>query len=116
MDKKEQFKTFVKKNPSLINFVNNNEMTWQKFYEMFDMYGESNEVWDKYIKVVAATTAATTFGLTDVLGFLKNMNLDSVQEGLNSVQRVIGVFGEMGKKEEKKEEYKPRPIYKQFED
>ena len=43
--KKEEFKEFVKKNPKLITYVNNNEMTWQKFYEMYDLYGESNEVW-----------------------------------------------------------------------
>lgn len=41
---KEEFKSFVRKNPSLIKYVNNNSMTWQKFYEMYDMYGESNDV------------------------------------------------------------------------
>ena len=49
MSKKEEFKEFVKKNPSLINHVNNNQMTWQKFYELYDMYGDNNDIWDKYI-------------------------------------------------------------------
>ena len=44
MANKEEFKNFVRKNPTLVNYVNNNEMTWQKFYEMYDMYGESNDV------------------------------------------------------------------------
>ena len=48
--KKEEFKEFVKNNPKLITFVKNNEMTWQKFYEMYDLYGADNKVWDKYIK------------------------------------------------------------------
>ena len=47
--KKEEFKEFVKKNPKLITYVKNNEMTWQKFYEMYDLYGESNDVWNEYI-------------------------------------------------------------------
>ena len=38
--KKDDFKLLVKKNPELIKFVKNNEMTWQKFYEMYDLYGE----------------------------------------------------------------------------
>lgn len=47
---KEQFKEFVKKNPILIKYVDSNEMTWQKFYEMYDLYGDDNSVWDKYLE------------------------------------------------------------------
>ena len=50
MDKKNEFKEFVKNNPSLLKFVNNEKMTWQKFYEMYDLYGENSEVWNEYIK------------------------------------------------------------------
>ena len=42
MSKLEEFKNFVKDNPKLINYVKNNEMTWQKFYEMYDIYGKEN--------------------------------------------------------------------------
>ena len=41
----DSFKMFVRKNPNLIKYVNNNEMTWQKFYEMYDLYGEDNIVY-----------------------------------------------------------------------
>ena len=109
---KIEFKEFVKKNPSLVKYVKNNEMTWQKFYEIYDMYGEDNEVWKDYLTV--ETTTVTT---ADFLSWLKNINLDEIQEGLNSVSRVISVFQDFGnKKEEPKSEYKPRPIYKNFED
>ena len=37
---KEDFKKFVKKNPRLLRYINNKEMTWQQFYEMYDLYGE----------------------------------------------------------------------------
>ena len=50
MSKLDQFKEFVKKNPNLVKYVKNNEMTWQKFYEIYDMYGEDTEVWKDYQK------------------------------------------------------------------
>lgn len=108
---KEEFKEFVKKNPKLINYVNKGEMTWQKFYEMYDIYGEDQNTWKEYLGV------ATTVGFSDLFSMLKNINLDSVQNGVNSIQRVLGVFSDIGTKNtEKKEEYKPRPVYKHFED
>ena len=39
MNKITQFKEFVKQNPSLLNHVKEEKMTWQKFYEMYDIYG-----------------------------------------------------------------------------
>ena len=46
----DSFKMFVRKNPNLIKYVNNNEMTWQKFYEMYDLYGEEHDIWNDYVK------------------------------------------------------------------
>ncbi len=47
----------------------------------------------------------------------KNVDLDSIQNGVNSIQRVLGVFQDFNKKDTPtKETYKPRPIYKHFED
>ncbi len=113
MNKKDQFKEFVRKNPRLINFVKNGDMTWQKFYEIYDLYGEDKEVWKDYLTVATASTVATT----SFLDFFKNIDLDSVQNGVNSIQRVIGVLQEMGgKSKTETAEYKPRPIYKSFDD
>ena len=108
LSKKEEFKDFVRQNPRLINFVKNGKMTWQKFYEIFDLYGDDKEVWKDYLEV--ATPGAASF-----LNILKNIDLDSVQNGVNSIQRVIGVLQDIGGKEEVNE-YKPRPIYKSFDD
>ena len=38
----DNFKSFVKKNPKLITFVKNGSMSWQKFYELYDLYGEDD--------------------------------------------------------------------------
>ena len=128
MEKKNNFKEFVKKNPRLLKYVKNGEMTWQKFYEMYDIYGETDEVWKEYIETNidqsqinlsnTPSQTATTFGLTDLVAWLKNVDLDSIQNSVNSVQRVLGVVQELTAKtpDQPKEEYKPRPIYKHFED
>ena len=121
MDKLTNFKEFVKKNPSLIKFVKNNEMTWQKFYELYDLYGEDDSVWSSYknnnsVESTAATTAGV-LGMADIFDWLKNINLDSFQDGISSIQRVISVLQDLGNKDTNvKPEYTPRPLYKHFED
>ena len=122
MSKLDQFKEFVKKNPNLVKYVKNNEMTWQKFYEIYDMYGEDTEVWKDYQKKeesaqdVSKTAAVGGF---DLINWLKNIDIDSFQENINSVKRVVSVLQELGTKDtpsSTNSNYKPRPIYKHFED
>ena len=72
-------------------------MTWQKFYEMYDLYGENDGVWDKYLvsdtkKDNTLKDITKTSAFTDFIAFLKTINLDSLQEGIGSIQRVLGVF------------------------
>ena len=123
--KKDEFKEFVKNNPKLITYVKNNDMTWQKFYEMYDLYGEDEKVWKDYIDKKeetvnkTTTTALTGLTLSEVVNWFKNVDLDSLQEGIGNVQRVLGVVQDLSKKDSKVEEkntYKPRPLYKHFED
>lgn len=116
MEKKDEFKEFVKKNPRLVRFVKEGNSSWQQFYEIYDLYGEDKEAWKDYLPVAEATTA--TLGVADFMNWFKKMDLDSIQNGVNSLQRVLGVVQEIGNKEDKisTEEYKPRPIYKHFED
>lgn len=118
MDTKEKFKEFVKQNPILLKHVKEEKMTWQKFYEIYDMYGEDSEAWKDYITVgTTATTAAATAASFDLMGFLKNLDLDSIQNGVNSMQRVLGLLQDMSSsKGTKQETSKPRPLYKHFED
>ena len=105
--KKEQFKEFVKNNPKLIKFVKNNDMTWQKFYEMYDLYGESEEAWKEYIineepkeEIVNTGVKSSVAGLTlsEVVNWFKNVDLDGLQEGIGSVQRVLGVMQDLTQK------------------
>ena len=118
---KEQFKQFVKDNPKLVTYVNSKEKTWQEFYELYDLYGDDNNVWSKYLnnEEKKQEVVKENSNFSDLLAFLKTINLDSLQEGINSVQRVLGVFQDFSNKDtkvEEKKEYKPRPLYKHFED
>ena len=111
----ETFKGFVRKNPILIKHVKSGTMSWQKFYEIYDLYGEDEVAWKDYLQVEkkqeAVSNAATAVGIA--------LDLDSVQSGISSLQRVLGVVQDFSGKSsstEKKEDYKPRPLYKHFED
>ena len=120
MEKKEEFKNFVRKNPNLIKYVKTGEASWQKFYEIYDIYGEDDNAWLEYLKKdeVKSEKASTNPTVGDFFNFLKNIDLDSLQETVNSVQRVLGVFGGLSNKsvDTQKEVYKPRPLYKHLED
>lgn len=114
MAKKDEFKAFVRKNPKLINYVKKGEMDWQKFYEIYDLYGEDDDAWREYKSEARKSTVAVT-SFTDFLAWLKTIDLDSVQEGINNVGKVINVIGDLSKKDIK-DTYEPRPLYKHFED
>ncbi len=116
------FKNFVSKNPELLKFVKNGDMTWQKFYEIYDLYGESEEAWSPYLKKEAQPVqqaAASAIGFNDILTWLKNADLAKVEESISSVQRVISVLQDLGDNKQTQTNtntYKPRPLYKHFED
>lgn len=115
MEKKSDFKNFVKKNPVLINYVKNNNMTWQKFYELYDLYGEDENIWKEYL--IDKKTSESNINIFD---FIKNIDFDTIQTGVSSMQRVISLLQDMSSDKKNvntnKEEYKPRPLYKHFED
>ena len=59
----DNFKNFVKENPKLANFVRNGDMTWQKFYELYDLYGPFHDIWNKYLGI----TTNGVFSFKDML-------------------------------------------------
>ena len=94
---------------------------------MYDLYGEDNEVWNDYIKKqenekiesTAVKTGIAGLTLSEVVNWFKNVDLDGLQEGIGNVQRVLGVVQDFSKKDNtttEKNTYKPRPLYKHFED
>ena len=56
MDKKEAFKEFAKGHPELINSIKNGNTSWQKLYEIYDIYGEDDRAWKNYFTSVPKPT------------------------------------------------------------
>lgn len=123
MAKIDNFKLFVKNNPNLITYVKNNTMSWQKFYELYDLYGEDNNVWNEYLnKDTTVNTTKTeskkSSKFSDILDMAKNLDTNKLQDGISSVQKAIGLIGDILVKDKKSDvsTYNPRPIYRRFDD
>lgn len=128
MDGINDFKSFVRKNPNLITYVRDGSMSWQKFYELYDLYGEDNSIWDSYInkKIDNTITSRTSdnssksnFSLGNILDMAKNIDANRLSDGISSLQKAIGLFGDIISKDSTSSttsSYTPRPIYRKFDD
>ena len=120
----DNFKTFVKQNPILTSHIKNGNMSWQKFYELYDLYGEENEVWKDYISNNTLSTresqktTITSNTLSNLINMAKNLDANKVQEGITSIQKAISLFGDiiLKDKTDTTSSYSPRPIYRRFDD
>lgn len=120
MSKLEEFKKYVKKYPKLISYVKEGKMTWQDFYELYDIYGENDEVWSKYISESSSMNASninsnntntnksintdsvssddsnkeskSITSVGDVVKMIKNMDVNKVQDGISSLQKAVDLF------------------------
>ena len=77
MDKKEEFKTFIKDKEFLIDKVNNGETTWQKLYEIYDLYGDNEDVWREFLKDENASSNNNSNSLDVVLSLCKMILCES---------------------------------------
>lgn len=130
---KERFKIFVRNHPVLVNHVRNKKMTWQQFYELYDLYGEDNGVWDSFLndtsvnnnsdRSSAVTNSSTNPNLVnslkDFMKLFKGIDLNTVQKALGSIDKAIETFKGIGLTDSNNSDrntYEERPKYKYFED
>ena len=93
--KLDAFKNFVRNNPYLVKYVRENKMTWQKFYEIYDLYGEEDSIWNDFKDNSAfSTTNTSNIGNTfkEIVNLVKGIDLNSVQKALTSLDKAIEAF------------------------
>lgn len=118
-----EFKTFVKNNPFLIRYIRNGEKSWQDFYEIYDLYGEDEEAWGKFLESdkdesrTSSESKGNSGYFDELIKAAKNIDVNKVQEGITSLQKTLGLFGDLfASKGSTTKEYSPRPLYRRFED
>lgn len=119
----DNFKSFVKKNPNLVTHVKEGNMSWQRFYELYDLYGEEDNIWNTYIKKEDRSSntinknTGSTFTFSNIMEMAKNLDANKLQDGITSIQKAISLFGDMiAKDKPSTNTYTPRPIYRRFDD
>jgi hypothetical protein len=118
---KEEFKVFVRTKPELVSYVSSGEMTWQKFYEIWNLYGNDEKVWEKYKEknINESKKTSDSFSFSSLMDSVKKIDMNSVQKGINSMQKAIELLQGLtiGKAPSNAAStYQPRQVFKKFED
>ena len=103
---KESFILFARNHSELAKEVLNNNTSWQQLYELYEIYGENHSIWNQYMN------KEFDFGsLKDIFNTIKNIDFDKVQNGIQNVQKTIGLLQDIGVGSNEKVS---EPIYKRF--
>lgn len=119
MNKKEEFKEFMRNKPELVEYIKNKEMTLQSFYEIYDVYGTDENAWKAYERGSNPTNIINPTKITEIM---KNINLDEIQKHVNTAQKALGIVEDLTTKgtntasEIIKGPLTSRPLNKFFED
>ena len=109
MTKKDEFKIFASKNKYLANAVNSGKTTWQKLFEMFDIYGEKSDIWNSF-KIVKEVKEEKNLSSTvkSVIDNIKKIDVDKLEENIGSLQKALGFLEEIVVTKDSKKEDKPK--------
>ncbi len=103
MSKIDNFKKFIFNHPEFIEKVKINNLSWQSLYELYDIYGEDEKIWSKYLNV----KEETSFSIKGLLNTIKNIDVNSLEENINNIQKAVGLVEELTKNDsEEKDENK----------
>jgi len=98
MGKKEEFKEFIRNKPELVEYIKNKEMTMQKFYEIYDVYGSDENAWKPYERRESVPQSSSPISVSKITDIVKNINVDELQKHINSAQKALGVVEELTSK------------------
>ncbi len=110
---KDTFKAFAGKHPELAQSVLKNITTWQKLYELYDIYGENSTIWNQFF-----TTTSVKEPLKELFQTFKNLDIEQVQQGVTSLQKTIGLLQDIGlnSNTSTRPQHEPKPLYTYFDD
>ena len=114
MNNLDNFKLFVKNNPTFATYIKDGSMSWQKFYELYDMYGEESTIWDEYRQEKKKSPT-----INEIVNMAKNIDMNKLQDGVNSLSKAVGLFSDLFASKSGNNAtstYKPRAVYRRFED
>ena len=123
---KDAFKSFARGHTELANYVMSGKTNWQKFYELYEIYGENSSIWDDYFSsssVPSTTSDISTLpnNIRELMQSIKNIDLGSVQKGITNIQKALGLLQDIGlgnssSNNNNTSSYEPRPMYQHFDD
>ena len=100
MNKKEEFKEFLRNNKYLVDLVIEGKTSYQKLFETYDIYGADENVW-KNIKISSKNSTTRS-----ALEYLKNIDMDKLEENVSSIEKALSfleeIVGDRSKKSEEK--------------
>lgn len=97
MNKKEEFKRFIKDKEFLIDKVNKGETSWQKLYEIYDLYGESASIFKEEVKEETRENKTN-----NLLKAFEDIDVNKINENLEGVRKILAVLGEFTRKDDTK--------------
>jgi hypothetical protein len=129
MDKIDSFKNFVKTKPYLAYKVHSGLTSWQKLYEIYDVYGENHEIFSSGEKAKEEPPKVETkneppvtekvspnqtakIGIASILKTIQDIDVDKFSENLNSVKKIFTLF----ERPKSTTVENPPKTYKRFED
>lgn len=109
---KEDFKLFVRTKPELIKYVKEKNASWQKLYEIYELYGEDCSIWNEYLNESTKLTSS----FNDIFNTIKNIDLNKVQSGIESIQNTISMLQNFGSSNVNTNSSEPRYKYQKMDD
>jgi hypothetical protein len=89
----EQFKSFVKRNPKILEEVRSGRTTLQEFYEEWYLLGEDDTRWDDFRsekKVGLSESQSKTDWLSNILETMKKMDPEQMQSSISHLSQALG--------------------------